>query len=194
MNHPLSPLSTGDAILRGIAGLVVCVAAAGLMACGGPYVDLAAAFPGKGPPGGTELKVRRVVLISTRHRGAYNYTGVLKVTVADRAIEIRPRAPQSLFLADLTLPASGVSGCSMTCFGTDDQRADLVFADQGAEVSFDAAAEVVEWCWRNGLPMLSGKQEREWLYEGHALPSKRASVRVARDEYARQARSTCMGY
>jgi hypothetical protein len=82
----------------------------------------------------------------------------------------------------------------MTCFGGGDRRADLVFEQQGAEVSFDAAPEILEWCWQNGLPMLSGAEERGWLYEGRPLPAKAGYVQVAREEYDRRAHRTCMGY
>jgi hypothetical protein len=120
--------------------------------------------------------------------------GGLRVYLSDGAVELRPRSTSVGLLDDLRLPATSVSGCSMTCFGGNDRHADLLLGQQEAEVSFDAAAEIVDWCWRNNLPMLSGAQERGWLYEGRALPSKADYEPVARDEYERQANRTCMGY
>jgi hypothetical protein len=65
---------------------------------------------------------------------------------------------------------------------------------QGAEISSDVASKIVDWCWQNTLPMLTGAEERAWLYERRPLPSKGRYVPVPRDEYERQANRTCMGY
>ena len=186
-NHSAQPVGWR---VRGFAALALCL----LAGCGGPYVDLAKDFTAQGEPTGGRINVKRVVIVSQRHRGAYNYRGVLEVSLTANAVEIRPTFPQSVALDRLTLPAERVTGCSMTCFGSEDRRADLVFEQQGAEVTFDAAADIVDWCWRNGLPMLTGAQERAWLYESRPLPSKAAYLRVTRDEYERQAHNTCMGY
>jgi hypothetical protein len=164
-----------------------------LTGCSGPYADLAKDFAADGEPAGLLVKGSQVVMASTRHRGAYTFGG-RQVFVSDTAVDIRAESSTFGLLPNLRLPATGVSGCSMTCFGSRDRRANLVLAQQGAEVSFEAASEIVEWCWQNGLPMFSGADKRGWLYEGRPLPSKAAYVRAARDVYEQQADRACMGY
>ena len=164
-----------------------------LAGCGGPYNDLARDFTAQGEPTGVEIDAARVVMVSRKHRGAYTFGG-LRVFLSESAVELRPRSTYLGLLKKLRLPADGVSGCSMTCFGGKDRHADLVFGPQEAEVSFDASSEIVDWCWQNELPMLSGAQERGWLYEGRSLPSKADYEPVTRDEYEQQANRTCMGY
>jgi hypothetical protein len=181
-------------LIRAFSLIVLSLCTAGLAACGGgPYADLAKDFSGEAEDAGTRLDVKRVVMVSIRHRGAYNFGG-LHVSLTRDAVHIRPRFPLSLSLEPLILPAASVAGCTMTCFGIDDQHADLVFEKQGVEVSFDTAPELVDWCWRNGLRMLTGKEERGWLHSGQRLPDKASYVRVEISEYEEQAQSACMGY
>jgi hypothetical protein len=171
------------------AGLLLLI----LAGCTGPYDDLATDFTAVGDPTGVQIKGDRVVMSSRKHRGAYTF-GSVRVFLTDAAVEIGPTTVARPLLANLRLPAASVSGCSMTCFGGHDRRASLVFEQKGAAVSFDAASEIVEWCWQNGVPMLSGAAKRGWLYQGLPLPSRAGYVRPSREDYARQAERACMGY
>lgn len=132
-------------------------------------------------------------MTSQRHRGAYTFRSV-QLFLSKTDLEIWPSPGHLGTLRSLRIPAASVSGCSLTCFGGADRHGDLVLEAQGAQLSFDAASEIVEWCWRNGLPMLTGAEERAWMYGKQPLSSKARYVPVPRDEYERQANRTCMGY
>jgi hypothetical protein len=177
--------------MKSAASLLLAV---GLAGCSGPYDDLAKDFAAKGEPQGQRTSVSAMTLVSNRHEGAFNYNGVITVSLAANTVEIRPISPASFFLGGLDLPAERISGCSMTCFGVDDQHADLLFESHGAEISFDGAAEFIDWCWRNDLPLISGANRRDWLYAGGSLSGKAAYLPVPRDEYERQALQACRGF
>jgi len=159
----------------------------------GAYRDLEAGFAAEGGPSGIRTPANRLFMVSTRHRGAFQVGGVQVFLSAD-AVEIRPRFPASAYLRNLRLPAASISACSMTCFGPEDRYADLLLEPQGAQVSVDAASELVEWCWQNDLPMASAAETRGWLYRGHSLPSRTAYARVSREDYEEQARRACLGH
>lgn len=165
-----------------------------LTACSGPYDDLGQSFVVQSKPKGSNTDVRRLVLVSTKHRGAFRYDQVMAVSLTSDTVEIRPKFPLSLLEKSVDLPASRVSGCAMTCFGVQDKHVDLLFADHGADISFDAPSKFIDWCWQNGLPMFSGANKRDWLYSGKALPTKAGYVRVPKDEYENQAHQACLGY
>ncbi|KAB2915548.1 MAG: hypothetical protein F9K30_18985 [Dechloromonas sp.] len=170
------------------------VAAAVLAGCSGPYDDLGQAFVAKTEPKGTSTDVRRLVLVSTRHRGALSYDRTMAVSLTADTVEIRPKFPFSLIEKGLDLPASQVSGCAMTCFGVQDQHVDLLFEEHGADISFDVPSQFIDWCWRNNLPMFSGDSKRGWLYSGRPLPTKTGYVQVAKESYEKQAYRACLGY
>ena len=116
--------------------LVSCLA---LTACDGPYEDLSKDFEASGKTIGSEVSVRNIVLVSTKHRGAFSYHGGMSVSLTGDTVEVRPDFPFSLFVKSLDLPASKVSACAMTCFGVRDQNVDLLFENHGADIQFDAA-------------------------------------------------------
>jgi hypothetical protein len=165
-----------------------------LTGCSGPYDDLGQNFAVHTEPKGANTEVRRVVLVSTRHHGAFSYDRVMAVSITSNTVEIRPRFPFSLFQKGIDLPASQVSGCAMTCFGVQDKHVDLLFESHGADISFDAPSKFIDWCWRNNLPMFSGANKRDWLYSGKSLPTKAGYVQVSRENYENQAQQACLGY
>ena len=186
--RPLPPCRS----LSRLRSVLLILIAAGLVGCSGSYEDLEGAFGVEDGVTGDGVGMVEIVLVSTTHRGAYTLHP--DVILTDSTVEIRPRFPLSLFHRDLSLPASAISGCSMTCFGMDDKNADLLFEDQGVKVSFGAAPEMVDWCWQEGLPMLSGESVRGWQYSGRALPAKAEYSQVDKEEYEQQANSACTGY
>ena len=165
-----------------------------LGACKGPYEDLSKDFEARSGATGSEVAVRNIVLVSTKHQGAFSYHGGMSVSLTENAVEVRPDFPLSLFVKSLDLPSSRVSGCAMTCFGVGDQNVDLLFEQHGADVQFDAATEFMDWCWRNEIPMISGANKRDWLYSGKTLPARETYARVSKEEYEKQAHRACLGY
>lgn len=182
-------LSLGCMRILGALGLVLV-----LTACYGPYEDLSQDFEAHGKAKGSEVKVRNIVLDSTKHRGAFSYRGSMSVSLTEDVVEVRPDFPLSLFVKNLDLPSSRVSGCAMTCFGLSDQNVDLLFENHGVDIQFDAAKEFIDWCWRNHVPMISGANKRAWLYSGKTLHSRESYVRVTKEDYEKQAQRACLGY
>ncbi len=166
-----------------------------LLGCKGPYKDLEgdfAASDAKG--GGTQVSTNYITLVSQNQTGAFNYKGVLEVTVSDDAVTFAPRTPYSIFQKAIRIPSTAITGCSMTCFGMDDRHVDLLLGKQGTDISLDAPKAMLDWCWRTNRPMITGKQKRDWLYAGKELPDIKDHLQVARDEYERQACRACAGY
>jgi hypothetical protein len=174
--------------------LLLLVIAIALSGCSGPYDDLGQSFSVQTSPKGTNVEVRRLVLGSTRHRGAFSYDRVMAVSLTADAVEIRPKFPFSLIEKSIDLPASQVSGCAMTCFGVQDKHVDLLVESHGADISFDVPSKFIDWCWQNNLPMFSGANKRDWLYSGKSLPTKVGYVQVPKEEYESQAHQACLGY
>ena len=181
-----------------IAGLlfVPLVVAVTLLMIGrdGPYKDLEKAFPRLSSVTPVTVVSSSVVLTSTRHRGAFSYTDVLRVGLSDRFVDIEPKFPISLALGKIQIPIESVSGCSKTCGAWWD--ADLLIDSTGTEISIPESQETLEWCWHHQIPIVSGKDRREWLYNKARLPEKEkyAAQLASRDKYDRQARLSCVGY
>lgn len=166
----------------------------GLVSCGrSPYDDLEDAFRAPTRLRSKPIASRTMVLVSRRHRGAFNYRNNVNIRVSRDAVEIAPSLP---WLDPITVPASSVTACSASSFGGADWDADLLIASVETEVSIHASSEIVGWCWQNRIPAASGEERRGWLYRGGSLPSRGAprtglSSRAAYDERIRQAR---LGY
>lgn len=55
---------------------------------------------------------------------------------------------------------------------------------------------MVQWCWDNSIPMASGKEKRDWLYDKKSLPSRKSYEEQlsSREVYDKQVERSCMGY
>jgi len=167
-----------------------------LAACDGPYRDLEASFRSPQAAPAPQIPVDHIVLTSTKHVGAHSFNGVMSVKFPPAAVELEPTFPFGLGMSTVLIPAEMIAGCSKTCFGDGVWDADLLIASTGTEISFRNTKQVVEWCWSNRIPMISGKDRREWLYGGGKLPnrSKFAEQLSSRELYDRQAKQSCLGY
>lgn len=176
--------------------LILLAATAGLVGCDGPYGDLEKSFRSPQAASAPSLPLGRVVLTSTKHVGASSFDEVLLVKLLPVAIELEPRGPFSIGMSTVQISAETVAGCSQTCFGDGNWDADLLIASTGTEISFRNTKPIVEWCWSNRIPMISGKDKRAWLYAGGELPdrSKFAEQLSSRELYDKQARQSCLGY
>ena len=164
--------------------------------CHGPYDDLEGAFKASQPLSGRVIPVDSVVLLSPKHNGAYNYNGVLNVRLLPSRLEIEPSGPVRIFQANLDIPADAVSGCSRTCFGAGMWDANILISKTSTQIDFRNSSQVIDWCWANKIPMISGKDRRQWLYSGAALPdhSTFSEQLASRDKYDAQAKRSCLGY
>src|SRR5262245_11186340 len=104
-------------------------------ACGGPYGDLEAAFRASEASAGRASPSPRVVLVSTKHRGAHSFNGVLALKLLPSAAELEPSFPVSLIMETVRIPVEKISGCSKTCFGPGTWDANLLVAGTGTEIS-----------------------------------------------------------
>jgi hypothetical protein len=173
--------------------VLIVIALAGT-ACGGLYNDLEKVFPAKTNLQPKAVASRTIVLTGRGHSGAENLREIVNIGVTPAFVEIRADKPFEFFYGKIQIPIDVITGCSKTCFGPGRWDADLLLNDVGIEISVENSQEIIDWCWDNGLPMISSSVRRAWKYEGKALPSKNEYVRVSKDEYASQARSACSGY
>ncbi len=165
-----------------------------LTACGGPYKEVANQFPARSDFPSEMLESKSLVLTDTDHRGAQSLQQIVNVGLDSSGIHFRPDFPFSIGFPPAEVPLDAISGCGMTCFRKDRWDVDLLLGDLGIEVGISQAPEVIEWCWERGLPMISGKDKREWMYSGGQLPSRDGYVQVDREEYRQQTKRRCQGY
>ena len=112
----------------------------------------------------------------------------------DSSIHFSPEFPFSIGFPSAQVPTDAISGCGMTCFSKDRWYVDILIGDLGIEIGVREAPEVIDWCWEQGLPMVSGTQRRGWLYEGGELPRRDEYEQVGREEYRRKTRRSCQGF
>ena len=100
------------------------------------------------------------------------------------------------FHKPLFLPIDAIAGCSMTCFGTEDQHVDLIVPSTGSEISIPAVRLLRDWCWNSRKPMISGALLSEWKYSGATLPppAELGQFPDSRDACDKRAYQTCLGY
>ena len=73
-------------------------------------------------------------------------------------------------------------------------HSDLLIGQEGIEISFVKSNQIIEWCWENKLPVISGKVKRSWMYKKNKLPSKDGYEQVSKEKYYSQMKSACNGY
>jgi hypothetical protein len=180
----------------GVRALILATAVTLTTACHGPYDDLEKSFKASQSTSASPVPVDRVVLTSNRYRGAYSYDKALTVQLSSSTVELKPAFPFSVAMKDIAIPADAISGCSKTCFGDGVWDADFLLSSAGTEISFRSSRQVVDWCWANKIPMISGKDRRQWLYSGASLPdrSKFSEQLSSRESYDKQAKMSCLGY
>ena len=171
--------------------ILIIILAFTLVACNEPYSELEKKYPANDKSESKAIESKTIVLTSQNYRPAYNYNGIANVKLDDGFIEIEV----SIFLLEpVHIPKQAITGCKKTCFGKSKWNADILLGDDGIEVSFDLSSEVIDWCYDNDLPVITGKQKRDWMYNKKPLPSFNSYVQVDREEYDQQIHSSCMGY
>jgi len=174
--------------------IVVFTLSAVLTACGGPYTEVANQFPAKSDFPSEKLESKTLVLTGTNRRGAQNLQKIVDVGLDNSGIHFRPDFPFGFGFPPAEVPLDAISGCGMTCFNKDRWDVDLLLGDLGIEIGISQTPEVIEWCWERGLPMISGKDKRNWMYSGGRLPSRDGYEQVDREEYRQQTKRRCQGY
>jgi hypothetical protein len=168
-----------------------------LAACEGPYADLQAAFPAATAASATALPPARLLLTSTKHKGAFTYgEGVVSIKLLPNGIEMQPSLPFKVAMTPVFLPEDKISGCSRTCFGASVWDANLLVAETGTEISLPRSRELVDWCWERKIPMIPSAARRAWLYSGASLPNRSqfAEQLASREKFDYQGKQSCLGF
>lgn len=78
--------------------------------------------------------------------------------------------PYNILGAKYDIPVSAVVGCSGYSFGKNNQYTTLVLK-KNLKVSVKQAPELVNWCWKNKLPIFTRKEISDWEYHNVTLPT-----------------------
>jgi hypothetical protein len=100
------------------------------------------------------------------------------------------------FAKRLSIPVSEIAACAMTCYGLADQHVDLLIPKTGSDLEIPSSKAILDWCWTNRKPMISGADKRAWHYSGAALPptSRYQEQFASRPAFDEQAKLSCQGY
>jgi len=164
-----------------------------LIGCSGAYGDLEEKYPANEIVDSEIVEMKSIILTSKVHKGdgAHSINGLSKVKINSEFMEIEINIP---WYQKIQIPVEEISGCGKTCFGSDAWDADILLGELGTEISFRNSKQVLEWCWEQGLPMITSKNKRDWMYNDKTLPSKEGYQQVSKEEYTRQTKRRCAGY
>ncbi|MCI4567520.1 hypothetical protein [Lysobacter sp. CFH 32150] len=164
-----------------------------LASCSESYRDLDRAFGQDETSNTPPIAADSFFITNLKHQGVTSFHGIAKVRVSPGRIELTPGAP---FMRSLSIPASNIAYCGMTCFGTSDPRVDLLIPRTGSSITVKNKREMLDWCWDNKKAVISGADERNWEYKGGSLPpqSKYAAQLDDRTVFEKQAYQSCLGY
>ena len=172
---------------------IALLASLALSGCGKSYPDLESAFGVETIPDGTKLSAKTIVLTSQNHPGAERYGELATIQLSRDSIGIELSLP---FTKPISIPTDQVAGCSMTCFGTNDQHVDLLIPKTGIDIMIASSTQLLDWCWSAKRPMIPASITRAWQYHGTPLPptSNFKEQFLSRDLFDEQKRQSCLGY
>jgi hypothetical protein len=164
-----------------------------LTACSESYNELDRAY-GRDQISDTKpIPTDSIIITNQKYRGATSFHDTAKVRLSSGKIELSTGVP---FMRSLSIPASDVEYCGMTCFGSSDSRVDLLIPKTGTTITIKNKKEMLDWCWSNHKPIISGKDKLSWKYNNLPLPpkSKYAAQLSSRKSFDDQVCQSCMGY
>ncbi len=170
-------------------GLLV---SAGLLAgCSGSYSDLEAAFAQDAS--NAPVVAKEFVVTSRKQERLERFAALASVRPSSGRIDL---SPSLSWRRSVSIPATEVAYCSMTCFGTADPHVDLLIPRTGSLIRIRNKQELLDWCWTHRIPILSSADKRRWLYSGASLPpsSNYATQFDDRSAFDKQAQQSCLGY
>lgn len=173
--------------------VVVLLLAVALPACSDAYKDLESAFAVDKTASAPPLVTRSITITSQTRRGASSYRDLVTIRPTADAIDLEFGMP---FMRPLSIPKGEIAGCSMTCFGMSDQYVDLLIPRTGTDLMIRSSKTLLDWCWTNEKPMISGKARRAWQYSRVPLPpaSRYNAQFASRALFDKQTHLSCMGY
>lgn len=160
------------------------------------YRELEAAYGGTPAWSSPALTLSKLVLSSNRRRASNStFNSTVSVRLADAGIQLQP-GPAAIFMDVVSIPTSAVEACSMTCWGNLARETEVLLPGPGIQLAFLNKPEVIEWCWRNRIPMVLGADHDSWYYHQRALPPRESYVKQfeSRAKYSHQTHQSCMGY
>ena len=164
-----------------------------LLGCSPSYSDLEDAFAAKNMVTTPALEQRSMVITSQKHRGAESYRDLVTIRLSVDSVDIENSTP---FAKAIKVPTEEIAGCSMTCFGVDDQHINLLIPRTGSDLMIPRSEALLDWCWSTRRPMISGGARRNWQYHGVALPKAEtfADPLNSRELYDAQVTQSCLGF
>ncbi len=165
-----------------------------LSGCSDIYQDIETAYgENEAPKNLVALEVKTFSVSSNNRTGIETYRGIASISISSSGVALDAGAP---FTNRVFIPIEDVAGCAMTCFGTDDQRIDLLIPKTGTDLMVQSSEELLNWCWKNKKPMFSGKSKRNWLYNNEPLPpsSDFEEQFNSRETFYKQKKRSCLGY
>ena len=172
--------------------LCVMITALVVVGCSDAYRDLASAYGTDKGSSAPPLAASSIVITSQTRGGATSYHGVAKIRASADSVDVDIEIP---FMQSLKIPTREIAACAMTCFGTSAPNVDLLIPRTGTDLMIPGK-ELLEWCWTNRKPMISGAAKRSWNYGRAALPpidSFREQL-ASRQAFDQQTKLTCLGY
>ncbi len=160
------------------------------------YRELEAAYGGKPAWSSPELPLSKLTLSSNRRRGSNStFNATVSVRLTDAGIQLQPGSG-AIGMDIVSIPTSAVEACSMTCWGSLARETELLLPGTGIQLAFLNKPEVIEWCWRNRIPMVLGAEHDEWYYHQKALPARENYAKQfdSRANYSDQTHQSCMGF
>ena len=165
-----------------------------LSGCSEIYEDLETAYgKNEASVNSVKLETKTFSVSSKDRKGIETYRGIASISISSKGVALDAGAP---FTNSVFIPIEDVAGCAMTCFGTDDQRVDLLIPKTGTDLMVQSSEKLLSWCWKNKKPMFSGKSKRAWLYKNEPLPpsSDFEEQFNSREIFDKQKERSCLGY
>ena len=160
------------------------------------YADLEHAFDNHAAWSSEAKPALQINLSSNRRRASFStFNSTLLLRMADFGIQLQPTS-NTVGMHVVTIPASAVEACSMTCSSNLARETDLLLPGPGIQLGALNSPRLIDWCWSHHIPMATSASMRAWLYHGTPLPAKNgyAAQFVSRATYDNQTHRSCMGY
>ncbi|PRC92749.1 hypothetical protein [Solimicrobium silvestre] len=189
----LANIPAGAVVGIGIASFVLAIHFIG--AKQDPYGDLETAFKST-----NYLQTKAIsptsVGFTSPDRKYSKYKGTMDIRLSADAMELDPTFPSSISNKKIVVPMNRIAACSRTCSGDNTWSADILIDNPATEIAVTQSQEVLEWCWDNHIPMVSGKDRRAFVYTRTPVPerSRYTEQLSSKAIYMEQGRQSCLGY
>lgn len=164
-----------------------------LLVLGQFYSDLQTEYGVALPIETPDIENTALTITGPAHKGAETYFEGVSLRISNQSIIV---AVNSEKLGAVAIPTKEIAGCSMTCFGTEDRRLDLIVVKLGSVLSFPTDEKLENWCWESKKQIYSGAIQRAWEYNGASLPPYNGGDPQfkSKSAYDTQLYQSCLGY